>query len=103
LDEIEKLPIAGNWAALPLLEFFQRTTHAESRDRLVRMAQRMTAPRAYSADEVSKIEALARLQQTRRQQHQVAADGRLVLQIPLNGNAASFWEIAPNGTNGPAD
>jgi len=103
LDEIEKLPIAGNWAALPLLEFFQRTTHPESRDRLLRMAQRMTAPRAYSAEEVSKIESLARLQQTRRQQHQVAADGQLVLQIPLNGNAASFLEIEPDGTDHPPD
>jgi hypothetical protein len=68
---------------------------------VVQLAQRHTAPRAYPAAEVREIETLARLQQTRTQQHQVAADGRLTLQIPLDGNAASFWEIAPAETHQP--
>jgi hypothetical protein len=101
LEEIEQLKIVGNWAVLPLLEFYQRTQHAESRDRVVQLAQRHTAPRAYPAAEVREIETLARLQQTRTQQHQVAADGRLTLQIPLAGNAASFWEIEPAETHQP--
>ena len=94
LDEIEQLGVAGDWVLLPLFEFFQQHQEPELRERAIRLAQRISAPRAFVADEIEKIEALAQLQRTRTEPHQVSDEGHLELRMMLNGNAASFWQIA---------
>jgi hypothetical protein len=94
LDEIEQLDAAGSWMLLPLFEFFQHHQEPELRERAIRLAQRISAPRAFPAAEIEKIKALAQLQRTRTDRHQVSDEGLLELRMVLDGNAASFWQIA---------
>jgi hypothetical protein len=94
LDEIEQLNVAGDWVLLPLFEFFQHHQEPELRERAIQLAPRISGPRAFPAAEIEKIEALSQLQRTRTEQHQVSDEGRLKLRTVLDGNAASFWEIA---------
>jgi hypothetical protein len=98
LDEIERLDVAGNWVLMALFEFFQQHDEPELRERAIQLAQRISAPRAHPAAEIEKIEALAQLQRTRTEQHQVSDEGRLKLRTVLDGNAASFWQIAEDSS-----
>jgi hypothetical protein len=98
LDKLAKLGPAAASAAGAIFQLLQKSDATKVREKATATLKLITAPRAYPAAVMRRIEEQAALRRTGSANHAVGSDGHLQVRVRVAGNGANYLILVPAGT-----